>query len=245
MTKFQIPNSKEVAAAWVSPIVLFCLCVFGGCAKSGGESERTVATRVLAEYVANAAPPKGVLVISNPYTQHEGKPAEIYAFEEAGIQGLKEGFGPKMPLTVVFPKLKEEALRNPGSVAIDPQTKTPLSFLVAENAFSELIQQNTNCDVVVSLIGLPVNLAGVKEWSQPGGPKFALLLPDWRMIGGPEQVLKAFRETKLLAAVVNKPNAEEAAGSDYKEQFESRFLLVTSKNVEGLMKEYPAVFGLR
>ena len=225
-------------------LFIFPALLLPGCSKSAPESERALATCVLAEYVVKTAPPRGVLVLSNPFTQQSGRATEAYAFEKAGIEGLKEGFG-KVPVTVVFPKLKEEALRDPGSVPMDPETKTPLSFLVAENAFSEVIQQNPNCDVVVSLIGVPVNLTGLKEWSQPGGPRFALLLPDWRMIGGPDQILKAFGEKKLVAAVVSKPNAVAAAGGDYKERFENRFLLVTSENVEGLMKESPAVFGLR
>ena len=215
------------------------------CSRSAPQSERAVATRVLAEYVATAAAPKAVLVISNPFTQQSGRPAEVYAFEKAGVKGLKEGFGSKVPVTVAFPKLKEAVLRDPGSVQVDPQTTTPLSFLVAENAFSELIQQHPNCNVVVSLIGLPVNLAGLKEWSQAGGPRFALLLPDWRTIGGREEILRAFREKKLVAAVVNKPNPVDAAGNDYKEQFENKFFLVTAANAEKILSESPALFGLR
>lgn len=215
------------------------------CSKPAPEADRAVATRVLAEYVTRTVHPKGVLVLSNPFTRQEGRAPEVYAFEKVGIEGLKHGFGEKVPMMVGFPKLKEAALRDPGSVAVDPQTTTPLSFLVAENAFSEVIKQNPNCDLVVSLIGLPVNLAAVKEWSQGDGPKFALLLPDWRMIGGREEILRSFREKKLVAAVANKPNAVEGPGKDYKEQFENRFLLVTAENVEGLLREMPQVFGLR
>jgi hypothetical protein len=230
------------ASLALAVLVLGCA---SGCTRSAPQSERTVATRVLAEYVAKAAQPKAVLVMSNPFSEQSGRPAEVYAFEKAGIEGLKEGFGPKVPVTVAFPKLKDEVLRDPASVSVDPQTTTPLSFLVAPNAFSEVIQQNAKCDVVVSLIGLPINLAGMKEWSQPGAPKFALLLPDWRMIGGRDEILRVFREKKLLAAVVNKPNGAEGQGKDYKERFESRFFLVTEANVEGLLRDYPAVFGIR
>jgi len=235
-------NWNLIVRSLSSAVLLSLLGAVPGCS-SQPESERAVATRVLAEHVAKVAAPKGVLVISNPFSQKSGRPAEVYAFEKAGIEGLKEGFG-KIPVTVAFPKLNQAAARDPGSVAMDPETKTPLSFMVAENAFSELIQQNPNCDVVVTLIGLPVNLAGLEEWTQPGGPRFALLLVDWRMIGGRDAILRAFQNKKLVAAVANKPNAVEATGGDYKERFESRFLLVTGENVESLMREYPAVFGL-
>ena len=225
-------------------ILVPVLGLFFGCSRGAPESERAIATRVLAEHIVKAASPKAVLVLSNPFTQQSGRPAEVYDFEKAGVDGLKDGFGAKIPVTIAFPKLKPEALRDRGLVPVDPQTTTPLSFLVAENAFSEAIQQHSNCDVVVSLIGLPVNLPALKEWSQAGLPKFALLLPDWRMIGGREEILRSYREKKLVAAVVNKPNPTESAGRDYREQFENRFILVTADNVEKMLADHPAVFAL-
>ena len=232
-------NERSTRAIFIAALFL------AGCSKSAPESERTAATQVLAEYVVTSARPKGVLVISNPFTQQSGRPANVYAFEKAGVDGLKKGFGAKVPLTIAFPKLREQVLRDPGSVQVDPQTTTPLSFLVAENSFRELLQMHPNCDVVVSLIGLPVNLVAFKEWSQAGAPKFALLLPDWRMIGGREEILRAFREKKLIAAVVNKPNAIESVAKDYREQFENRFILVTADNAEKALADYPAAFGSR
>ena len=227
-------------------VLISAVAIGAGCTKSAPESERTIATRVMAEYLAKTATPKAVLVVSNPFTQQRGRAAEVYAFEEAGIEGLKQGFGDKVPVKVVFPKLKEEVLRDPASVPVDPQTTTPLSFLVTESAFSEVIQQHRDCDVVVSLIGLPANLRAFKEWAQAGPPRFALLLPDWRMIGGPDEIKRAFSQKKLVAAVVHKPNAPAEAGTgEARAIFDRRFLLVTAENVEQLLNEHPATFGLR
>lgn len=228
---------------------LIALCaLLSGCGKGAPETERELATRVLAEHVTKVAQPKSVLVFSNPFSEQGGRPAQVYAFEKAGLAGLREGFGSETPLTVVFPKLKPEVARNPGSVQVDPQSATPLSFLVAEQSFSELIQQHSQSDLVVSLIGLPVNLAEFKAWSEPGTPRFALLLPDWRMIGGRDAILRVFQEKKLIAAVVNKPNAPEAGSSlssDYRAEFERRFLLVTPENAESHLQQFPFLFGLQ
>lgn len=227
-------------------VLISAAAIGAGCTRSAPESERTIATRVMAEYVVKAAAPKAVLVISNPFTQQKGRAAEVYAFEEAGIDGLKQGFGDKVTVKVAFPKLKEAVLRDPASVPVDPQTTTPLSFLVTESAFSEVIQENRDCDLVVSLIGLPANLPAFKEWAQAGSPRFALLLPDWRMIGGRDEIRRAFSQKKLVAAVVNKPNAPAEAGTgEARAIFDRRFLLVTAENVEQLLNEYPAAFGLR
>jgi hypothetical protein len=224
-------------------IVLLCMA---GCAKNAPVSEREMATRVLAQELSKRLSPKNVLVISNPFSREAGRPEQVYEFEKAGINGLREGFGTGVQVAVDYPALKPEALRDPGSVQVDPQSSTPLSFLVADGAFSEVARKHPDADLIVTLIGLPVNLASFQEWNQPNGPKFALLLPDWRMVGGWDAISKAYQSGKLVAAVVRKPQApaEETSG-DSASDFAERYWLVTKENVENLMTEHPGVFGLR
>lgn len=237
-----IVAGRQCAAVVISLLIFF----FSGCTKTAPVSERELATRVLAEEVAKVIAPKKVLVISNPFSRESGRPPEVYEFEKAGISGLQEGFGEGAEVEVDFPALKPEVLKDPGSVQVDAQTTTPLSFLVVQNAFSALVQKHSDADLVVSLIGLPVNLVEFPEWTQPGKPQFALLLPDWRMIGGKEAILQSFRSRKLAAAVVRKPNSPEGEiPGDSTEAFHQRYWLVTPENVEKLLAEHPAAFGLR
>lgn len=228
---------------WRSLLSAGLLLVLFGCSKSAPESERELATQVLATEAAKRAAPKAVLVISNPFTREPGRSPEIYAFEKAGIAGLAAGFGKSVALKVDYPALKPEVQRDPASVRIDPQSTTPLSFLVSDGAFSEVTQRHPEADLIISLIGLPVNLAAFREWSQPGAPTFALLLPDWRVIGGKEAIIQAFRSGKLVAAVVRRRNTAKAR-EDVKEDFGSKYFLVTAENVETLLKEQPGIFGL-
>jgi hypothetical protein len=216
--------------AWV--IAAFLL--IPGCSKPAPLSEREAATELLAKYLAAELKPKGVLVISNPFTQQPGRPAEIYEFEKASLRGLRAGFGEKIALTNVFPELRPEALRDPASVFVDPKTTTPLSFLVAEDAFQKAVEQHPECDVVISLIGLPFNMKRFPAWAQPGPPRFALLLPDWRLIGDRNAILAAFNSDKLAAAAVRMPNSKPS----------DPFVLVTKTNIQELLVVAPQVFGL-
>lgn len=217
-----------------------------GCAKNAPVSEREMATRVLAQELAKRLSPKNVLVISNPFSREAGRPEQVYQFEKAGINGLREGFGTGVQVAVDYPALKPEALRDPGSVQVDPQSSTPLSFLVADGAFSEVARKHPGADLIVTLIGLPVNLATFSEWNQPSGPKFALLLPDWRIVGDRDAISKAYQSGKLVAAVVRKPQATaEETSSNSASDFAERYWLVTKENVENLMTEHPGAFGLR
>lgn len=223
-------------------IVLF----LAGCAKTGPENERELATRVLAEYISQTAAPKKVLVISNPFSHEPGRPPEVYAFEKAGINGIEGGLPKSTDIEVGFPALKPEVLKDRSSLRVDAQTTTPLSFLVAESAFSDLMKKHPGADVVISLIGLPVNLPAFPEWTAAEGPKFALLLPDWRIIGDQQTIVRSFQSGKLLAAIVRKSNAPEGdLTGDTREEFEKRYLLVTAANVETLMREHPGAFGIR
>ena len=208
---------------------------------------RELATRGLAEYLASRFGGQRALVISNPFTQRPGFPEGVYAQEKAGIRGLERGFEGKITLAaVVFPELKPEARDDPRAVPVDPASPTPLSYLVAEGAFDKLVQAHPGCGLVVSLIGLPVDLRRVEAWRSSSPVRFALLLPDLRMIGDAAAVREAVRSGKLAAFVLPKPNApaeQTGLSGDFKKDFDQRFILVTPENVDQEMQAHPQLFG--
>jgi hypothetical protein len=207
---------------------------------------REIATQVLAEYLNKLSPQPKALVFSNPFVLRPDQSAEIYAFETAELRGLQKGFGSPDAVKVVYPDLRPELLQRPQSVFIDPKTTTPLSFLVAEDAFDQLAQRNPGFDLVVTLIGLPVNVRQSSLWQQTSKTRFALLLPDWRIIGSPDAIREAFTSGKIAAAIVNRPGSapddRPVAGDEYQAAFESRFILVTKDNLEQLLRKYPHMF---
>ena len=206
---------------------------------------RELATRGLAEAVAKSSPGQRVLVISNPFTQRSDLPGPMRAMEDAGLRGLKAGFGPTAKLTIAFPELRPEAKHNPRAVAIDPESTTPLSFLVAENAFDQLAKQHPDCDVIVSLIGLPATLERVQCWKDAAGPRFALLLPDLRLIGNRSAIRAAMLRGKLAAVVLARPGAPEtppATEAPFADEFAKRFVLVTPPDVGAAMQAFPQLF---
>ncbi|HUS34675.1 MAG TPA: hypothetical protein VM680_04915 [Verrucomicrobiae bacterium] len=190
-------------------------------------SQREVATQVLAEYIRKTASPKSVVVISNPLAPQAGMTSDMSTFEKAGVAGLRKGFGSAVDLTVALPKTKGE----PGSVFYDPNTRTPMSFLITDNAFEEIARENPNADVFVSLIGLPANPASMMAIPK----RFAFLLPDFRLMGDASSIRHVFKSGKVIAAVIQRPGVtapEKVAGSDYKREFEKRYILVTTQNVD-------------
>jgi hypothetical protein len=188
---------------------------------------REGATQMLAEYLGKKFPGARVLVISNPFTETGGS-TDTVKMENAGIDGLREGFGDKTVLKVGYPELKPAARSDPRSLLADPETPTPLSYLVADDAFDKL---TLGYDLAISLIGLPVALDKVQCWQNPGKPAFGLLLPDLRVVGTGADVRAAVKSGKLAAFVLAAPNAA------------NQFLLVTPESIEQLTQQYPKLLG--
>src|SRR5687768_6006443 len=97
---------------------------------------RELAMHRLGEYLAQKYPGHRALLVSNPFTESASTSKDILKMETAGITGFRSGLGTKATLeAVAFPELKPEAKTNPRAVFIDGETTTPLSYLVAEDAF--------------------------------------------------------------------------------------------------------------
>lgn len=207
---------------------------------------RELATHFLAQHLATHHAGKKALVLSNPFAQRKGRPKEVYRFEEAGLRGLRRGFGDKTRLlAVVYPEIAAEHRDRPSGAWIPPETTTPLSYLMASDALDSAVARHPEADLIVSLIGLPLNVTQTKAWQAPGPPHFALLLPDLRVVGDKTAIRLAFKSQKLVAIVLNKPLAppeDRPLGRDLQAEFDQRFLLVTPENVDECLKLYAKAF---
>jgi hypothetical protein len=213
----------------------------------GGQAlgQRGLATQVLGQYLAEHYRGQKAIIFSNPFTQKPGQPGEIYEFEKAGLRGLRRGLGSSVSIeAVVFPDIRPEFQQNPRAAYI-PATTTPLSYMIAGNAWDETVKQHPGAGLLISLIGLPVNLTTTETWKRDQGPKIALLLPDLRMVGNQAAIRQAVHVGKIAAMILNKPGAppeDQPLGRDLKMEFEQRFLLVTPETVDQYLKAYPRLF---
>ena len=202
---------------------------------------RELATQRLAEHLARTLPGQRALVVSNPFARAKG--GAILAQEEAGLRGLRQGFAKQIVLeAVVFPELKPAAQQAPESMELPPDATTPLSFMVTEDAFDKLAGQHPSCKLMVSLIGLPAELNRVELW-QPASPvKFALLLPDLRVVGDTEAVRRAVQSGKITAMVCQRPEIA-GPGASVGAEFDRQFLLVSAANIDEVLRRFPKLFG--
>jgi hypothetical protein len=208
--------------------------------------QRELATYQLGRYLAAHYSGKKAIVFSNPFSQRSGQPREVYAFEKAGLRGLQRGLGTALPIEqVVFPEVKPEFFSNRHAVFIDAATTTPVSYVVTSNAWDSLAQQHPNAEILISLIGFPANVRQTRIWQLNDPHRFALLLPDLRMVGNQAAIREALRTGKIAAMVINKPGAppeDQPLGKDLQMEFDQRFLLVTPETLDQYLRAYPKLF---
>ncbi|MFH0878229.1 MAG: hypothetical protein V2A34_00810 [Lentisphaerota bacterium] len=225
-----------LALVGVLTLILFVLPSKDKRAWSKALVERETATRMLAEYLAAHYPGQEAVVVGNPFIKRSGQSSEVYKFEDAGVRGLKKGFGKSVSIkNIAHPEIRNDFLNNPASVYIDPTTKTPLSYVVSDGAFDQIIKDNADCGILVSLIGLPANLEKTKFWTQAGAPRLGLLLPDLRMIGNEESIRRAVKSGRIAAAIFYKPGSGNAA------KLEDRFILLDADNADEWLRTYSMV----
>lgn len=199
-------------------------------AQSAAMAARQQAMETLGARLAQLRPQCKVLALSNPFAKDAGYVNEKSQFERAGLAGLRQGLGKRSPVSVAFPQIRPEFFSQPGSVSIPADSRTPLSYLMEPQSVEQLSQAHADCQVIVSLIGLPLGVDQLKLWDAKDPRCFALLLPDLRVLGPPAKALEAFQNGKLLAAVV-----EEKIGS--------KPLIVTRDNIAQVLAQQPQLLG--
>ncbi len=229
------------------------LCALGGWLGCSPPESRLATTRramvfeELGRIIVGSVPGAKVLVVGNPFTRVTGADDAIQDAEATAVRGLVKGLGTGAEyLGTDHPELKPGALENPRSFGIPAGASTPLSFLSAPGAWDAVVARHPGTGVLVSLIGLPADLAETQAWTEPGGPRWVLFKPDLRLLGPRAAVETAFREKRLLALVLDRPGAPpegEPLRGDREAELGRRYLFVTAENLGAMATSWPRLFA--
>lgn len=238
--KKQKTNANAQTYAIVCLVVVFicaiAVMVQTGVFGEGGETNRLIKNElaysksravIVGQHLAEKYPGSKALVItdgSNPPNKSQ----------EQLLEGLKEGIGSAI------------AIESAEGLPIErnnmkPEEYRPMEEMMSAVLFDKLISRHPNCNLVISLIGLPYDVPNMALWKMPEAtrPKVALLTGDIH------QLKAAIMAKYIVAAVSMRPdlkNIEEKAPSDPKKAFDIRYVLITPENVAKVATDYKGIF---
>ncbi len=250
-------SKQKGGAAWGKPVAVLCAivalcCAVGHIFTSGGPNMMKVREREMAYQMIGAK--KLGMVLAE---KHAGANAIIIVEPSAGgpnettdamLAGLREGLGSGITIVEeIAPEIPAAAMKqfaqDMGPMEGEgggEEMLPPLEFWFTAKLFDELAEKNkSKADMIITTIGLPMDLGAMKFWKMKDRPKLALA-------GGSVYDLKrAIKDGMVVAAVTYNPKAvydEKAPPSDLDAAFDKRYLLVTSDNIDQIASEHTDIF---
>lgn len=199
--------------------------------------------RKLGEFLAERHAGARALIITEPSLQGiEARPASVQ------LSGLRRGFGDKIDIVAaVSPKVPDSAssafAAEYGSKQRGGQAGEmlpPLEFWYTAEIFDDIVARYTSeCDLIVTTIGLPMQSERMRYWTMPNKPALALAS------GSIYELKQAIKTGTIVGAITYNPKAvydEKAPPTDLDAAFDKRFLLVTPENVDTVARKHSDLF---
>lgn len=249
-------SKQKAGAAWGKPLAVVCaivalLCALGNIFTSGGPDVAQVRDREMAYQKIGAqklglflaekySGAKAIIIVEPTLSAGAVKPSAV-------LDGLKAGFGTSITIVEeISPDIPESA-RNAFSeeMPMDEggeggEMLPPLEFWFTAKIFDEMVKKNTDkCDLIVTTIGLPMDLGAMKFWTMKKRPNLALAS------GSVYELKKAIAGEAIVAAVTYNPKAvydEKNPPADLDAAFDKRYLLVTPENIASVAGQYGDLF---
>jgi hypothetical protein len=106
--------------------------------------------------------------------------------------------------------------------------------MMTSKDFDATLKAHSNCNVVVSVIGLPRDANNMRLWKEPAAKRPKLILVGSGM-GGSVKIGPAIKQGMISAVVNISKDAkfdDEGAPSAYEDAFKKRYVLIDKTNVD-------------
>lgn len=180
---------------------------------------------VLAKNLAEAYPDSTALIIAPQNFATSKRVRNL-------MRGFTEGAGQKISFEIAARNLKRP----------DGKHLSEDSMFSAKQ-FDELMTSHPKCNIIISLIGLPLDAGNMKIWKLPKKTRPHVAL----MFGNIYDKKKAFQLGFINMAVSYNPgvkaSVKDVVPSDPQKAFDQRYLLITTKNIDKIAAEHPHLFA--
>ena len=204
------------------------------------EKYQYIAYKFMGEAIAKRHPGAKLLMIKYP----SGAAEASLSMNKAQMDGLKEGMAGKASILREHELTMNMPGSGPGGGSM-PEGMVPMmdpGMMLTADKFDEIIDNNPDCNVVLSLVGLPYDVRTMKFWEKAkDGQAPALVLVNAHIYE-----LKAAIKLKYITAVLqNKPEVydwQAPVPEDETVAFNNRFIIITPENVEETAAKYSQLF---
>jgi hypothetical protein len=204
--------------------IIFLISFSSGYKEKLAEEANTeyVALWHVGKELARKYPGKSLLVILAPDKEADGN-------QQNRIKGLEEGVGENMKISYVpIEYMKSRRKRKVVNYNADK--------------LNELLEDNDHTDVIISLIGLPINYYNMPAWNEDLADFYAYRGYSW-------EVDEDIREGILTGYITMNPKVKFKGSKENKAEksvtfFDKYFIFMTKENVESTARKFPALFKL-
>ncbi|OGV34418.1 MAG: hypothetical protein A2020_05085 [Lentisphaerae bacterium GWF2_45_14] len=223
--------NAQSAAIFFFSIVLLCGITILSITFLSNETEKLIANEmkfakaasiILGRDLAKRYPGRKALIVVEKNYEKSNRQKEM-------IEGLKDGMGSKIEIGAMdYVKVPiPEGVKNPEEIEMMPMWE----MMRAEH-FDNLLKEHPECNLVISLIGLPYDVGEMSIWTMDENtrPKVALLFAD-------VHALKRAIDADYLIALTYKPGvkfSEDPAPKDPQKAFDQRYIILTKDNVKSV-----------
>ncbi|MFA6292909.1 MAG: hypothetical protein WC637_14060 [Victivallales bacterium] len=189
---------------------------------------------MLGRYLARTAPGSNALIIT--YDRNSEN-----SLLDASMDGIREGLGGKVRIAAIDSPIKPAPLKASEKTKISPEKMLYLSRKVQSNNLDQVIARHPECNLVISLIGLPkdANKMLIFTIKPEKRPKLALLSSNISMMKD------RIAQGDINVAIINRPDyipGKNKIPKDIELAFDKRFLVVTPDSVKAVASDYPSLF---
>ncbi len=166
-----------------------------------------------------------LIIVRKGFAKHKRK--------DVLINALKKGFGDKIRIKAI-----EQIDKNMPDNASDRD-------IVSAKNFDILFEKYKDCEVVISTIGLPLDVENMKVWNRMSEdiPKIGLLNVYVKVLRN------VIRAKYVAAAVIPRPDVKTSPNKEknlsekgIKEKFKLRYAMITPDNIDNFDNKYPKLF---
>ncbi len=133
----------------------------------------------------------------------------------------------------------EKGLGGSGKIVA---TEAPKDYFLTAKEFDQMMDAHPECNLVITLMGLPYDFQEMAFWTKPDGERQMLVVIN----GSLYDLRNAFMDKFIQVAVVHRPDIkydmEKTIPDDYKAAFEKRFILITPETVNQVADKFPNMF---